>query len=405
MTIDTKPEGFFAIDLVAFRCAAVGGLNSAVAHLIMARGTGPDNRTTQWSVHSIEKRTGISRPKAKKAVKDLLQRGIAKQVRDGAHPIYELMAGDQIPGAPFTIEEQKVIKNVQDAGGKGSALTPVLSRLEVQGFIYKPKSGRWGYKVNEAAIQEFIRPVTVWLPNALIDGAADEVAPLELIRQTRSLPALRLLIELYAVQFLPSYGGVPYELLKEVFDRAKIGEQGPYVVWGFRPSHHTATTAAFKLYRPFLSGQFTKTNDGAVKDAGLVGFFWPAVKTLKDLGLVELVGMLLEGGDDEAEIIHPFPIGDGEFAERELALSATKATRGMITDGQFNWANENGYSHIVPVQKHIANVTMVGIYRLKYRPHTAATAAWYALMQQSASEFLAKYRAIIEQHAARKSVA
>ena len=56
--------GFFAIDRGAFRCAAVGGLNAAVAHLVMARGTGRDNRTTQWSVHSIEQRTGISRPNA-----------------------------------------------------------------------------------------------------------------------------------------------------------------------------------------------------------------------------------------------------------------------------------------------------------------------------------------------------
>jgi hypothetical protein len=45
--------GFFAIDRGAFRCAAVGGLNAAVAHLAMARGTGRDNRTTQWSVHCL----------------------------------------------------------------------------------------------------------------------------------------------------------------------------------------------------------------------------------------------------------------------------------------------------------------------------------------------------------------
>jgi hypothetical protein len=45
--------GFFAIDRGAFRCAAVGGLNAAIAHLVMARGTGRDNRTTQWSVRCL----------------------------------------------------------------------------------------------------------------------------------------------------------------------------------------------------------------------------------------------------------------------------------------------------------------------------------------------------------------
>jgi hypothetical protein len=53
MRADRKTKGFFSIDRGAFRCAAVGGLNSAVAYLVMARGTGPDNRTTQWSVNAI----------------------------------------------------------------------------------------------------------------------------------------------------------------------------------------------------------------------------------------------------------------------------------------------------------------------------------------------------------------
>jgi hypothetical protein len=88
----------FAIDRGAFRFASVGGLNAAVAHLVMARGTGRDNPTTQWSVHSIEQRAGISRPNADKAVKALLQRGIWKKIRYGQHPIYEAACGDQIPG-------------------------------------------------------------------------------------------------------------------------------------------------------------------------------------------------------------------------------------------------------------------------------------------------------------------
>ncbi|MGA8699462.1 MAG: hypothetical protein WB689_37675 [Xanthobacteraceae bacterium] len=100
--------GFFAIDRGAFRCAAVGGLNAAVAHLVMARGTGRDNRTTQWSVHSIEQCTGISRPNAAKAVKDLLDRGIWQKIRDGRHPIYEAVCGDQISGR-ISVKEANAI--------------------------------------------------------------------------------------------------------------------------------------------------------------------------------------------------------------------------------------------------------------------------------------------------------
>ena len=138
-----KTEGFFSIDRGAFRCAAVGGLNSAIAHLIMARGTGPDNVTTQWSVNAIEKRTGISRPNADKAVKDLLARGIWKKTRDGQHPIYEAVPGNQIPGGPFTAEEQAVIAAIRDGNPvlQSNAPSTIEGALPVQ--IVTTKSARW----------------------------------------------------------------------------------------------------------------------------------------------------------------------------------------------------------------------------------------------------------------------
>jgi len=231
----------------------------------------------------------------------------------------------------------------------------------------------------------------VWLPNTLVDGASNEVPPVELIRQTRSLLALTLLIELYAVQFLPNYGGVPRELLKVVFERAKVGEQGPFVVWGFRPDHKVADR---ELARPFLTGQLTTRDDGRPHDSGWDDSFWPAVNTLLDLGLVERVGMLLDGDDNEAEIVHPYAIRGGEPAERELAAAAKLAAQTMVTEGQLAWSQEEGY-HLVPVLKRIANATVVEVFRLKYRPHTTATSAWFGLMQQTSAEYLDHYRAII----------
>jgi hypothetical protein len=97
-------EGFFSIDRGAFRCAAAGGLNTAIAHLIMARGTARDNVTTQWSVNAIEQRTGMSRPNADKAVKYLVGHGIWRRTRDGKHPIYEAIPGNQIPDGPLSAE-------------------------------------------------------------------------------------------------------------------------------------------------------------------------------------------------------------------------------------------------------------------------------------------------------------
>ena len=106
-------SGFFSVDIGAFRCAATCGLNPAIAHLILARGTGRDNRITQWSVNAIEQRTGISRPNANKALSLLLDRGIWKKTRGGKHPIYEAVPGNQIPNGAFTPEQQLVLGQIR----------------------------------------------------------------------------------------------------------------------------------------------------------------------------------------------------------------------------------------------------------------------------------------------------
>lgn len=48
----------------------------------------------------------------------------------------------------------------------------------------------------------------IWLPNALVDGAAGEVPPVARIRQTQNPMALRLLVELYREQNLREDSGV-----------------------------------------------------------------------------------------------------------------------------------------------------------------------------------------------------
>jgi hypothetical protein len=132
MPINSKAAGFFCVDRGAFRCAAAGGLNSAIAHLVMARGTGRDNRTTQWSANAIEKYTGISRPNAKKAVKDLLDRGIWTKTRDGNHPIYEAAPASDIPGGPFTTTEKAIIAAIRD--GNRPSEQAVVETLKAREF-------------------------------------------------------------------------------------------------------------------------------------------------------------------------------------------------------------------------------------------------------------------------------
>jgi hypothetical protein len=409
-----KARGFFSIDRGAFRCATVGGLNSAIAHLVMARGTGPDNRRTQWSVNAIENYTGISRPNAKKTVADLLDRGIWKKTRDGNHPVYEAAPSSEIPGGPFTRLEQAAMTAIREGNLVPRDLRSVATALVARGLAAEAPVPRhlrkqvntYGtgpdfLKLNEAALAALLEPIEIWLPNTLIDGAAAEVSPIELIRQSRNLAALRLLVELYEVQFLPDFGGIPRQMLRAEFERLHVGERGPFVVWGFR---RKPLTASYSLARPYFTGQITK-QDGKSWDAGWGEVFFPAFHTLEDLGLIVPVGMLLDGDDPEAEIIHPYGLNGGEHAEREVARTAHEAAVAMVTGKQLQRAELEGYTHLVPVRKHIANAALVEIFRLRYRPHTTATAAWYGKMKESTAEWLARYEAIISKRGSRQAAA
>jgi hypothetical protein len=405
MRADRKTKGFFSIDRGAFRCTAIGGLNSAIAYLVMARGTGADNRTTQWSVNAIEKYTGISRPNARKAVADLLERGIWKKTREGNHPIYEAVPGNQIPGGPFTAAEKAVIAAIRN--GKAVPDDAVAEALKARGIVRSANHQRYrSVDLDDAAIAALSEPLAIWLPNAVVDGAAGEVPPIELIRQTRNLPALRLLVELYEIQFLPIFGGIPREMLQRKFGRLHVGETGPFVVWGFSEE---MLHGSYKLAQPFLTGKIKTRDDGTRYDEGWDTTFWPAVHVLESLGLIEPVGMLLDGNDPEAEIIHPYGIKGGDPAERKLAQAAHEAAVAMVTERQL-WradkrAEMEGHYNLVPVRKHIVDATLVEIFRLRYRPHTKATGAWYAQMKESTAEWLARYEAMIRDRGERQSAA
>jgi hypothetical protein len=117
--------------------------------------------------------------------------------------IYETVSANDIPGGPFTTAERAVIAAIRDGNTVSDQAT--MEALKARGIVrvrQHPHRHRHSFELDGAAISEWSEPLSIWLPNALVDGVADEVPPLELVRQTRSLAALRLLIELYLEQFL-----------------------------------------------------------------------------------------------------------------------------------------------------------------------------------------------------------
>ena len=102
---------------------------------------------------------------------------------------------------------------------------------------------------------------------------------------------------------------------------------------------------------------------------------------LMRLGLVDLVGHLVEADNATADIIHPYAFGPGEPAEQRVAVAAHAAAEAMLTEGQCAWAAGLAL-HLAPVREHLTEVQMVGIARLRYRPRTGATAAWFSRMAE-----------------------
>ncbi len=147
-------------------------MNPACSFLVMARGTWKDNRSTVWSVNSIENYTGISRRRAKDAQARLIKDKIVKKEKGGKHP-------------KFTLKKQ--CKDVD----------------------------------------------LIWLPNELVTGIENAVPPLERVRQTGDVLCLKLFIGLYFINSPVDDGGIPRDCVFQAYERKKISETGNMIVYGF----------------------------------------------------------------------------------------------------------------------------------------------------------------------------
>jgi hypothetical protein len=71
--------------------------------------------------------------------------------------------------------------------------------------------------------------------------------------------------------------------------------------------------------------------------------FWAAWQIIKDLGLIELIGHVIEADTAEGEPIHPYALGSGEEIERRLAEAAQKAAESMLTHDERSWRETRGW--------------------------------------------------------------
>ncbi len=166
---------FFAIDRRCWSAACVLGLNPAVAYLVLARFTGRDQRMTSAGTNAVEERTGISRLRAKKAIADLVERGLISAPIKGTQRRFA--AAHELPEStrPDPTDEERAIIDRVAAGLPPARGQSWLARSAADKRWLR-HLGNNKYEVIPATNPD---PDWIWLPNSLVEGAAAETPPLD----------------------------------------------------------------------------------------------------------------------------------------------------------------------------------------------------------------------------------
>ena len=365
---------FFAIDRRKWSDVCDISLNVAVAFLVLARGSGPDNRRTSWSTQAIERHAGMSRGRARDAIASLVDKPVIGRLRSGTRPKYDL--GGPEPSSPRLTPRQAGVLGLVVGGEQPviAADRQVAYNLRQKGLL-SLDSGHFSVVRPEAPEQQWI-----WLPNEIVTGVADEVPPVRLLRQAQAVDTLRLFIDCYGAQNLREDGGISRSAVYRGYERHRVGQQGAHVIWGFK-SDGTYALRDSALIKPHIE-------DDSI-DA-----FGRRLGALVDLGLIEWVPHLMEGEGADAEAIHPLSFCATDGAAYELAVAANKAGLAMLTPGQVQGARDNCVALVVPVPRHFASVQLIDIARLRYRPKTKATAAWWQNSRSQIEAWQRKYESL-----------
>lgn len=243
-----------------------------------------------------------------------------------------------------------------------------VALLESNGLVGKEKGGARPIRTLKIDMEE---GAAIWLPNELVTGAGRETPPVRRLREGRDVDPLRLLIDLYLEQELTGDGGIARTLLRSPFKRELICGWGPFDVFGFKRAESSLANGVGVLSR------YWKAKENVV---------WERVDALIGMGLLERIAYLAEGDDPNAELIHAL---DGDDHARDVAQAAREFAEAL--PGGFSYEAAE-YEFTLPVMKHMKQAAVVGVYRLRYRPKTKRTAAWYGQHVTSCAEYAEQYR-------------
>jgi len=309
-------------------------------------------------------------------------------------PRYELLSAAAVANAIFAAKEATlsdrerfVLRCIRDGRRASRRDFKIVASLESKGLVHHYAGTTVALKPPAAEEAD-----PIWLPNTLVTGSSEgEQPPVWRLRSAGDIWALRLLVDLYYAHNLRDDGGISPGVIRQTFERTMVGEHGIFNVWGFKAG---GPTLWWKL--PF------EAHRERPKEADKDHPIWATIQHLQREGLLSFVPHLWDNDSDEAEIIHGYGIGNaGEQLEFEMASAAHRAALAMIPDFKAEKATRGGYYYFAPVLNTRPNVQMIGVARLRYRPHTSRTGDWYGELLKNGPVWVDRYREYTE-NAARK---
>jgi hypothetical protein len=396
----------FLVDVPTFaKVCSLGDADAAASYLILAAGTGADNRTSTWSREAINKRTALNWRKADAAMKKLEDNGLIRWVsgKGTRKPRIDLPPVETRP--PM----QRNVAALFDIIGQGRQ---PHSQSEKAAATLGLRDG-WLVRGEDGLLEQVMRrmPKVAYLPMELVgdtfgETRASATTIVDRIRMSRDPMALRLLIDLYSLQDLAEHGGVNDYYLWTAYSREKGGASGSLQLWNFARETQTCRLQSGPLAHHWRTP--TKEEEQAGKN-GAADFF-SRVQILCDAGALEWTYYLKEDGEGDAPRIYPVGVSrHGKFIWTELesiiggyAIRAACALSDEAPDKLENaiWHEANAPKFfILPADRLAREAALVGVPRLRHRARTSNAARWRQELLETVESIVPTFRGIIADHA------
>ncbi|WP_230281380.1 hypothetical protein [Croceicoccus sp. Ery15] len=298
-----KRGHLFIVDLPTFaKVCDLGDPDAAAAYLILAAGTGPDNRTSTWSREAINQRTALNWRKADAAMAKLEQNGLIrwKSGKGTRKPRIDLPPIETRPAMPRNVAalSARIEQGHQPRNPSERSAATIGVR---DGWLARDANGVLSI-ISDRPLEKAFLPMEL-VGDTFGSAGGPTTTVIDRIRLSRDPMALRLLVDLYALQDLAEFGGVDRQHFYRKFERQKAGATGSLQIWKFTRG---GSWVAWK--GPLDHHWREPTTEEKKQDKNAGSDFFGRAEILADAGALEWVYYLAEDETETAPLIYPVAV-------------------------------------------------------------------------------------------------